>query len=150
MTELFLAIITLLACKTNDSDRPVALVYLMMSQVAYWSHYVVPEALMFHFMATCEAILVISLVSLRGCSISRITDLMIPVAFAAVCLDVYGWYLVVKEQNIDGFNNIVILYYAVITLIFLYAVGRYDRDNAGHSRFLRDHMGNNPLLGKAS
>ena len=150
MTELFLAVITLLTTRTKGDDRPVALVYCLMSHAAYFSALIIPVSGMFHFMASCEALLVVMLVCFRGCSRSKLTDLLIPVALVAVFIDIYGWNLNRNNQSLHAFNNAIIFYYALIIAIFVYAVVRYDRIHSGFGRFLRDYRNNNSLLGNSS
>ncbi|MET0356199.1 MAG: hypothetical protein ABW044_05435 [Cellvibrio sp.] len=147
MTGLFLAIITLLTTRTKGNDRPVALVYCLISHVTYFCSFFLPVGAMFHFMAACEALLVAMLVCFRGCSMSRLTDLLIPVSLAAVFIDIYGWFLYKNKAPLQGFNEVLILYYALIIAIFIYAVVRYDRIHFRHSRFLRDNRNNNSFLG---
>lgn len=147
MTELFLAIITLITTRTKGNDRPVALVYCLIGHVAYFCSYLLPTEIMFHFMAGCEALTVVMLVCFRGCSLSKLTDLLIPVSLLAVLMDVYGWGLFYSDQPLDDFNRAVILYYALIIAIFAFVVLRYDRTSSGAGRFLRDNSNNNSFLG---
>ncbi len=147
MTELFLGIVTLLATQTKGNDRPVALVYCLISHVTFFCSYLLPTEIIFHFMAACEALLVIMLVCFRGCALSRLTDLLIPVALLAVFIDIYGWNLHLNKQLLDNFNNVVVLYYTLIIAIFIYAVLRHDRVNSGIGRLLRNNNHHNPFLG---
>lgn len=147
MTELFLAAITLLTTRTKGNDRAVALVYCLMSHLAYFSTYILPNQAIFHFMAACEALLVVMLVCFRGCAASRLTNMLIPVALLAVFIDVYGWTLERSGANLEGFNDAILIYYALIIAIFIYAVVKYDRVNSGVGRFLRDNRRNNSFLG---
>lgn len=147
MTELFLAIITLISTQIKGDDRPVALVYCLISHVAFFCGYLIPTNLIFHFLAACEAMLVVFLVCLRGCSVSRLTDFMIPASLGAVLIDVYGWNHFIKGNSLDGFNNLIILYYAVIIAIFIYAVARYDRIHNWNVRFLRDNRHHSKAMG---
>lgn len=147
MTELFLASVTLLTTLTKGDDRPVALVYCLISHITYFCTYILPVDFMFHFMAICEALLVVILVCFRGCAISKLTDLLIPVSLFAVFIDVYGYVLIKHNASLEGFNNSVLIYYALIIAIFIYAVVRYDRIHSRFGRFLRDNHRYNSFLG---
>jgi hypothetical protein len=149
MTELFLAIVTLLTTLTKGNDRPVALIYCLISHVAYYCSFILPTGVMFHFMASCEAFLVIMLVCFKGCSYSRLTDLLIPTSLFSVLLDVYGWNVYLLDRPLDIFNNAIIVYYAIIISIFIYAVARHDAVYSGVGRFLRDNRNYRNLLGEA-
>lgn len=149
MTELFLAIVTFLTALTKGNDRPVALVYCLVSHVAYFCSFILPTGVMFHFMASCEALLVIMLVCFKGCSFSRLTDLLIPMSLFSVFVDIYGWNIYIKDRPLDLFNNAIIVYYAMIILIFIYAVARHDSIYSGSVRFLRDRRNYRVLLGEA-
>ena len=149
MTELFLAFVTILTTFIKGDDKPVALVYCLISHVAYFCSYILPAGVMFHFMASCEALLVIMLVCFRGCSFSKLTDLLIPASLFSVLIDVYGWNLYLTESSLENFNNAIIAYYALIILIFIYAVARHDSVHSGASRFLRDNRNYSLLLGEA-
>jgi hypothetical protein len=149
MTELFLAIITLLTTRTKGDDRPVALVYCLISHAAYFCTYMLPDSVVFHFMASCEALLVVMLVCFRGCAVSKLTDFLIPASLFAVFIDIYGFMLSRNGAPIEGFNNAIILYYALIIAIFIYSVVRYDRIHSRFGRFLRDNRNYNSLLGES-
>jgi hypothetical protein len=114
--------------------------------MAYFGNYILPTEIMFHFMAACEALTVAMLVCFRGCSTSKLTDLLIPVSLFAVFIDVYGWEQYRNNQPLDGFNDVILLYYGLIIAIFIYVVIAHDRVNSRAGRLFRDNRNYNSLL----
>lgn len=147
MTELFLAIITLITTQIKGQDRPVALIYCLISHVAYYCGSILPESIVYHFMASCEALLVVLLVCFRGCSVSKLTDLLIPASLTAVLIDVYGWNHYYNSLPLAHFNGLIILYYCVIIAIFIYTAVRYDGLHHWNARFLRDNPNHIKTMG---
>lgn len=124
-TQLFLIVLTLCAAFIKKEEQLPALVYILVSFLFFFSCDGMGHNPYFYLIAMAtEAFLVVCLVCLRQSYNSKIVGMLIPVSYAAVLLDFFGFLGAVKGLPADLYNEIVVAYWAVIILIFL-SVGKW-------------------------
>lgn len=147
--ELFLLLITVMANHMRPTDKPAAIVFVIMAYVTYFAsiHSQIPWI---YFVSTVsDVVLVVMLYLLRRKTKSFLASCLIPISLFYVITDFLGWASYKNDASIIIYNMWVVSYYAIIILLF--AVGlNYGGDNTRHPSFFRRNRDYSQLLGKVS
>jgi len=142
MTELFLALIVIIASKMRDSEQPPAFVYCLFS---YLFFYLSPLAnsvgQLALFGAVIEVVLVAFVVCIAGCLRAKVTYWVIGLSACSVFMHFYLWMLYINGANLANYDQLVYAYWAATIIIFASRIGP-DGNSVWHTRFLRGDSGN--------
>jgi hypothetical protein len=137
MTELFLIAITILTYFIRGSDKAPALAFCVIAHsFSTLALFAETAAQIFIMGAVSDVLLIAVLVCLSGCLISKITYFLIPICVASIAMHFYGWSLYHSGASFDGYNQLVMIYFAAVIALFVARVGK-NGDTVRHTRFLR-------------
>ena len=123
-TELFLIIITLCTVFVNKEDQLPALVYLLISFFLFFLCKDITESYVYLISMLTEAFLVVCLTCFKQSYKSKLVSRLLPVSYAAVFLDLFGFLMAWKGYLPDMYNELVVVYCAIIVMLFL-SVGKW-------------------------
>ena len=124
-TQLFLILITLCATFIKKDEQLPALIYILVSFIFFFSCDGMGHSPYFYLIAMAtEAFLVVCLTCFRQAYSSKLVSRLIPVSYAAVVLDLFGFFSALKGYPVDAYNDLVVVYWAIIISLFL-SVGKW-------------------------
>lgn len=124
-TQLFLILITLCATFIKKEEQLPALIYLLISFLFYFACNDMGHSHYFYLLAMItEAFLVVCLTCFKQTYSSKLVSKLIPLSYAAVFLDLFGFLCAIKGYPADMYNEGVNIYWAIIIMLFL-SVGKW-------------------------